>query len=176
MIEAAKAYVEFCTGKGIEVNKTRIEINVKALKASGYTGEQIAMAVGRMFRKTKWFPDCSEVIGEIESYGVTSKDIASLSAQKVINTIHECGFDPLKIKAEIGEQNYEALGGAMAIQDYGAGEMPRGVLLKQLGDRLAALNNVKKSTGKAQFPEFEKSTKQIAGKELSRIDFHGGDL
>lgn len=135
--ELQKMLTFFCLGKNIEATKEQIEIQATMI-ARRYAPDVVKRALDELFYSVTNYPDASLISSKIEQMMGHDdiKSAASEKASEIISKIHECGFDISWIKAEIGEDYFNAIGAETTVRGYGKGDVSLGVLKAHIRDSI----------------------------------------
>ncbi len=115
---------KFCLAKGVNATPERIELNARML-LDRYSEKEIAIALGRLFWKTSFFPDASLIAKELEA---NERDSAVEMAGAICDAISSFGEQQApEARRHLGEVAWHAVerfGGWSSLSAVKNSELP----------------------------------------------------
>lgn len=146
---------------GGKPSEVRIDFTVKKL-LSAFSESEIVVALSSLMFHHEFFPTVPAVakeIAKIKNGGMSNTDLATIDADKIMESIKSNSFDAAMVKAEIGERLYLAFGGAREIKNFGDKAEKESIVRAQLIKKLAACRNIQ--TAKENFELIKKVAGQV---------------
>lgn len=162
-----KRMAEHCIANVVDATAEMIDLSARiSVKAHG--ADKVILALDSLAVHSRFFTSPANITEELQklaSNGDTIDNIAISKMEETIKSFHDCGFDYPTIKAEIGEDLYEAIGGAMFIKDFERTDINDMIGFKaQFRGKIKAYLSAKQSKTRVD------ATEKIAGKgEVERI-------